>query len=56
MCDPYDDTDNGYCDKFKLQMKLEALRVSRTTTDQHGQVYVAVQYIEALERELDCSI
>lgn len=56
MCDIKDDTQDGYCEKFKLQMKLRAFISKQFTTDQHGVDYVRVQFIENLIEELECSI
>lgn len=56
MCDPDDETTDGYCEKFKLEMKLKALISKQFTTDQYGVDYVRVQFIENLIEELECSI
>ena len=56
MCDPLDDTDAGYCEKFKLEIKLKSLITSVTVQDQNNVSYVRVQYIENLIKELECSI
>ena len=56
MCDINDDTTDGYCEKFKLEIKLRQLLGKQFTTDQNGVNYIRVQHIENLIKELDCSI
>ena len=56
MCDMNDDSLDGYCEKFKLEMKLKALVTNQFTTDENGVNYVRVQFIENLMKELECSI
>lgn len=56
MCNPNDDSPDGYCEKFNLYFKLQRLITAHTTQDQYDVSYVRVQYIENLMKELEeCS-
>lgn len=54
MCNPMDDSSDGFCEKFKLAIKLEKLISAVTTQDQHGVSFVRVQHIKNLIDELEC--
>ena len=56
MCDPNDDSAEGYCDNFNFEMALHRLAYDQTTEDQNGVVYVRQQFILNLMKEYKCSI
>ena len=57
MCNPHDDSLDGYCERFNFRMALDALAHNQTTEDQHGVVYVRQQFILNLMKEYEeCSI
>ncbi len=47
---------NEVCETQRLAWKLQALRTSQFMTDQNGVEYVRSQFIENLEKELQCLI
>ena len=55
MC-RYSDDDYEICDREKLSIQLHKLATNQTMTTADGQVYVAVKFIQNLEKELKCSI
>ena len=55
MCN-YSDDDYQICEKERLSLQLHKLATSQTMTASDGQVYVAVKFIENLEKELKCLI
>ena len=56
MCNPLDDSPNGYCDKFNFQQALHTLAYDQTTEDQNGVIYVRQQFILNLMKEYECLI